>query len=144
MRWTDSLQIRAPADVVWRLTVDVAEWPSFLPTVQRVERLDDGPLRVGSTARLKQPRQTAAVWTVTVLEPGRLFTWQATRTGLTLVASHMLDEIDAGCRNTLTLDATGPAARPFGWLFGRLVQRSLRAENAGFRTKAEGSARRPG
>ena len=49
-----------------------------------------------------------------------------------------------GCRNTLTIDATGPAARPFGWLFGRFVQRSLRVENAGFRTKAEGSARTPG
>jgi hypothetical protein len=108
-----------------------------------VERLDGGPLRVGSTARIKQPRQTAAVWTVTVLDPGREFTWQAIRTGLTLVGSHVLDEADGGCRNTLTIDATGPAARPFGWLFGRFVQRSLRAENAGFRTKAEGSARTP-
>ena len=79
MRWTDVLLIRAPADVVWRLTTQLADWPSFLPTVQRLERLDEGPLRVGSSARIKQPGQPAATWIVTRLDPGREFIWQAIR-----------------------------------------------------------------
>ena len=139
MRWTDVLLIRTPADVVWRLTTQVADWPSFLPTVQRLERIDEGPLRVGSSARIKQPGQPVATWIVTRLEPGREFTWQATRRGLTIAGSHLVEETADGCRNTLTLEATGPAARPFGWAFGPMVRRSLRSENAGFRAKAEGS-----
>jgi len=142
VRWTDVLLIRAPADAVWRLTTQVADWPSFLPTVQRLERLDDGPLRVGSSARVKQPGQPAATWIVTRLEPGREFTWQAIRPGLTLIASHLLEDAAGGCRNTLTLEATGPAARPFGWAFGPMVRRSLRSENAGFKSRAEGSGSR--
>jgi len=55
---------------------------SFMPTVQRVERLDAGPLRVASSARIKQPAQTPAVWTVTRLEPTREFTWETRRLGL--------------------------------------------------------------
>jgi hypothetical protein len=140
MRWTDGLSIQAPAEVVWRLTVGIADWPSFLPTVQRVEPLEAGPLRVGSSARLKQPRQTEAVWTVTRLEPGREFTWRTARPGLEMVASHLLATDDGGCRNTLILDVTGPGSRLFGWVFGPTLRRSLRAENAGFKRKAEDSA----
>jgi len=33
-----------------------------------VERLDDGPITLGSRARVKQPGQRPAVWTVTELE----------------------------------------------------------------------------
>src|SRR4249919_2849340 len=144
MRWKDSLPIRATTDVVWRLTTEVTDWPSFLPTMQQIERLDEGPLRVGSSASVKQPWQRAAVWTVTRLDPGREFTWTTARTGLRMVASHRLDEDAAGCRNTLNLDVAGPAARPFGWVFGPVLRRALRAENAGFRAKAEGPARADG
>ena len=140
MRWTDTLSIRAPAEVVWRLTTGIADWPSFLPTVQRVVPLDAGPVRVGSSAKVKQPRQTEAVWTVTSLEPGREFTWRTARLGLEMVGSHLVDEEPGGCRNTLTLEVTGPASRPFGWLFGPVLRRSLHAENAGFKRKAEESA----
>ena len=139
MRLTDTLSIQAPAEVVWRLTTGIADWPSFLPTVQRVEPLESGPLRVGSSAKVKQPRQTEAVWTVTRLEPGREFTWRTARPGLEMVGSHLIAEDAGGCRNTLVLDVTGPASRPFGWLFGPVLRRSLRAENAGFKRKAEES-----
>jgi hypothetical protein len=134
--WTDVAVIAAPVDVVWRLTIDINDWPSFSPTMQRVTRLDDGPLRVGSSARLKQPGQLPAVWTVTRLEPGREFTWQTTRMGLTMVGSHTVAKVGDGCRNTLTLEVTGAGARLFGALFGRLLRRSLARENAGFTARA--------
>jgi uncharacterized membrane protein len=139
MRWTDTISIQAPAEVVWRLTAGIADWPSFLSTMQRIEPLEAGPLRVGSSAKVKQPRQTEAVWTVTRLEPGREFTWRTARLGLEMVGSHLVEEDAGGCRNTLILDVTGPASRPFGWVFGPVLRRSLRDENAGFKRKAEDS-----
>lgn len=96
--------IPAPVASVWRLTTDITAWPTFMPTVQRVERLDSGPLRVGSSARIKQPAQTPAVWTVTRLEPMREFTWQTRRMGLRMTGRHLLEPVTGGTRNTLIID----------------------------------------
>jgi len=136
MRFTSTTTIEAPVDVVWRLTTDIEGWPAITPTMTRVVRLDDGPLRVGSRARIKQPRQPEAVWTVTHLDEGRTFRWQTTRMGLTMVASHDLAEDGDGCRNTLTLDLVGLGAGLVGRLVGRWIGGNIEAENAGFRDRA--------
>lgn len=137
MRWTHSTPIDAPVDVVWQLTTDVEAWPATTPTIQSLRRLDDGPLRVGSQALVKQPAQAAAVWTVTTLEPGHEFSWRSTRRGLAMTGTHTVTADGPGCRNTLVLDATGPLAVPFGLLLGALFRRVLRTENAGFKAAAE-------
>jgi len=136
MRFTSTTTIEAPVDVVWRLTADIEHWPEVTPTVTRVVRLDDGPLRVGSRARLKQPRQPEAVWTVTELDERRTFRWQTTRMGLTMVGSHELAEAGDGCRNTLTLDLVGLGAGLVGRLVGRWIASSIETENASFRNRA--------
>jgi uncharacterized membrane protein len=137
MHWTHSTRIDAPVDIVWQLTTDVEAWPATTPTIQSVRRLDDGPLRVGSQAMVKQPAQAAAVWTVTGLEPGHEFSWQSTRRGLVMTGTHTVAADGTGCRNTLALDATGPLAVSFGLLLGPVFRRVLRTENAGFKAAAE-------
>jgi uncharacterized membrane protein len=137
MRYETSVLIDAPVEVVWRLTMDVTAWPTMTPTMTRVVRLDDGPLRIGSQARIKQPRQPEAVWTVTRLEPGHVFAWQTTRMGLNLTGSHILEPAGDGCRNTLTLDITGAGSGLFARLFGRPMRSAIETENAGFKRAAE-------
>jgi uncharacterized membrane protein len=137
VRWTHSTRIDAPADVVWQLTTDVEAWPATTPTMQSVKRLDDGPLRVDSQARIKQPGQAEAVWTVTRLEPGHEFSWESRRRGLVLTGTHTVTADGSNCRNTLVLDATGPLAAPLGLVFGAVFRRVLRTENAGFKAAAE-------
>jgi hypothetical protein len=95
---------------------------------------------VGSSARVKQPRQTAAVWTVTRLDEGREFTWQTRRMGMTMIGSHRIEPDGEHCRNTLTLDVDGPGSVLFGRLFGRMLQSSIATENAGFRARAQSLA----
>ena len=63
-------------------------WPARIPTVDRVERLDDGPLAVGARTRLAQPKLPEAVWTVTELTPGAAFTWTSSSPGVRITASH--------------------------------------------------------
>jgi Polyketide cyclase / dehydrase and lipid transport len=140
MRWENTVLIDAPASGVWDLTIDVATWPSFTPTMQRVERLDAGPMRIGSSARIKQPGQTPAVWTVTRVEPERELTWQTRRMGLTMVGSHTLTTVGTQCRNTLSIDVAGRGSRLFALVIGWLVRRSLAVENAGFKAQAERSS----
>ncbi|GAA2640062.1 hypothetical protein Adu01nite_75610 [Paractinoplanes durhamensis] len=104
--------------------------------MQRLDRLDAGELRVGSTARLKQPGQSSAVWTVTRLEPERDFSWRTSRAGVRMTGRHLLAAVDGGTRMTLVLETEGPAAGLLSALFGGLMRASLRREAAGFARQA--------
>jgi carbon monoxide dehydrogenase subunit G len=140
MRYEETTLIDAPVESIWRLTTEVTDWPAFIPTVQRLDRLDGGPLRPGSTARVKQPGQPAAVWTVTRLEPLREFTWETRRPGLRMTGRHLLEPAGSGTRNTLVLETAGPAAGVLSALFGRLMRKSIRAEAAAFARRATAPA----
>jgi hypothetical protein len=137
MRLEDETVIAAPVDVVWRLTEDIESWPGITPTVTRVERLDAGALQVGSAARLEQPGLPPKVWTVTRLEENSLFEWETRIYGVRFTGRHQLASTGDGCRNTLVLDLHGRGAGVLGALAGRKLRRSLAAENAGFKERAE-------
>ena len=141
MRLTHETDILAPPDRVWSLTEDLAGWPEVTPTMTSVERLDDGPLRAGSRARVVQPRQRPAIWRVRSVEPPHAFVWEATTAGVQLVAGHHLTEVDGGTRNLLVLDVLGARAPVVGRLAGPLMRRALATENDGFRRAAEGLVR---
>ncbi|GIE96602.1 SRPBCC family protein [Paractinoplanes rishiriensis] len=136
MRYQHSVLIEAPVDRVWQLTTDVAAWPTFMPTMQSVERLDPGPLRVGSTARIKQPAQSAAVWTVTRLVDRQEFAWETHRMGLRMIGSHRLEPVDGGTRNTLGIEVIGRGAGLFGAILGPALRRAIQQENAAFQRTA--------
>jgi uncharacterized membrane protein len=136
MRYEVSTIIDAPAELVWRLTTDVDDWPAFMPTVQRVERLDDGPLRVGSRTRLKQPGQSAAVWTVTRLDPMRELTWETHVLGVRMTGRHLLEPVGTGVRNTLVLELDGRGAGLMSALFGGRSRSSVDREAAAFVRRA--------
>ena len=50
-----TVEISAAPDQVWGVLTDVERWSEWTETVTRVQRLDDGPLREGSRARISQP-----------------------------------------------------------------------------------------
>jgi carbon monoxide dehydrogenase subunit G len=114
--------IAAPPERVWEVLVDVERWPERIPTVDSVERLDEGPLTVGSRTRLRQPRLPEAVWTVTALAEGSSFTWGSTSPGVRITAGHVVEPHPDGSRLTLAVDVSGPLA-PVGWLMTRSLSR---------------------
>ena len=131
-----STVISAPPSVVWRLTTDVERWPSFMPTVQAVTLLEPGPLHVGSSARVKQPGQSAAVWTVSTITPETEFTWETRRMGLRMIGRHLLAPDGDGTRNTLSIEVTGRGAGIFAAFFGGMIARVIQRENEAFRQAA--------
>jgi uncharacterized membrane protein len=118
------------------LTIDIERWPQVMPTVTRVDRLDDGPIAVGSSARLEQPGLRPAVWTVTTLEPGRRFAWASRLLGARIVGRHDVEAVDGGARNTLTLELDGIRGRVIGTVFGNRLYATLAMENESIRKAA--------
>jgi len=136
-RFEHAIAISAPPERVWEILVDVEAWPARIPTVDRVERLDDGPLAVGAKTRLAQPKLPEAVWTVTELTPGAAFTWTSSSPGVRITASHLIEPTPEGSRLTLAVDLAGWLA-PVGWLTTKsLTQRYVQTEAASIKAAAE-------
>ena len=143
MHLDNTLAIAAPVHRVWDLTIDIERWLTLTPTNLSVERIDDGDLRVGSSARVRQPRMPLAAWTVTELEPLSRFVWEAQILGSRFVGGHHLTSISDGTRNVLTLDVTGWTAGLLAVTAGSAMRQAIATENDGFR-RAALSAERPG
>ncbi len=137
VRWTNSIEIAATPETVWEITLDVKGLPALTTTVTEVERLDSGPLQVGSQTRLTQPRQRPRVWTVESLTAPNLFVWAAPMGRWRMVATHRITPSDDGCINELELELIGRGAGLVGRVIGRQIQASLATENEGFRRVAE-------
>ncbi|MEZ4503873.1 MAG: SRPBCC family protein [Dehalococcoidia bacterium] len=137
MRIEHRIEIAAPVDRVWDLTLDVEAWPELTPTITKVERLDDGPMAIGSQARIKQPAQSTKVWTVTELEPRRRFAWATKAMGTRMTGGHQLEEHEGVTTNTLTVDIEGAMAPIVGRLLSRPIRNAITKENEGFKRAAE-------
>jgi uncharacterized membrane protein len=134
-----TVTIAAPTEQVWAVVVEVERWPERIPTVNAVERLDAGPLAVGSRTRLKQPRLPTAVWTVTELADGSSYTWESSSPGVTVTASHVVEPHAAGSRLILALSMSGRLSG-LGWLMTRsLTKRYVETEAASIKRAAETS-----
>ncbi|HEX6150690.1 SRPBCC family protein, partial [Nocardioides sp.] len=131
--------IDAPADSVWGVLSDVARWPEWTPTIDSVERLDSGPLRVGSRAEVRQPKLPRAQWEVTELVAGRSFTWEATGPGLRTIGRHEVDPDAGGCTVRLSIEQTGPMAGVAAMMWRGLTQRYVELEAASLDARVTGA-----
>ena len=139
MEYTNSIDIDAEPSRVWEVLSDVERWHEWTESVTSVERHDDGPLQVGSTATVKQPKLRPADFEVTVVEPGRRFEWVSKAPGVTSVGDHIVDpRPGGGSRATLVLRQTGLATPVIKLLFGGLIRRYVEMEAAGLKRRSEG------
>jgi uncharacterized membrane protein len=139
MRFQASIEVAAPAAEVFATYADVERWPSWTSSVTSVELIDPGPLRIGSHARIKQPKLPVAVWQVTSLVPGREFSWQAMGPGVLTTGTHRVTPAGDG-RATVTavLVQAGPLGVLAGLMTWRLTRRYLRLEVRGLKAYCEG------
>ena len=91
MIFESSVEIDRPADAVFAVFSDVDR----LAVVDGFDHVGrptrHGPLRVGSQARIRQPKLPPATWTVTELVPGRSFTWEARGPGVRTIGRHEVE-----------------------------------------------------
>lgn len=136
--WTSRADIDAPASEVWAVLADVAQWPSWTPTMTSVEPAEpDSPLAIGAKVRVKQPGQRVATYVVTALAAGRAFTWQATSPGVVLTADHAVEEQAGGSSVTLGFSIGGPLGPVLRLLLGKKIQGMIDTEVASLKRRVE-------
>ena len=141
MRIETTVEVDAPRDVLWMVLLDVESWPSLTPSMSEVTRSEEGPLTVGSSVWIKQPRLPRTEWTVTELTACDRFVWQATGPGARTTAAHLIEEIDAdSCRLHLVLDQEGALGGLFGRLTAGMARKYVAQEADGLKRRAESLA----
>jgi uncharacterized membrane protein len=135
-----TINIDAPPEKVFALLRNVERWPEWTPSVTSVQRLDQGPFAIGSSARVCQPKLRAAVWQVTELEEDSHFTWVAHTPGLQMKAGHVVERQGTGCRVLLSFEMSGLIAPVASSLFGDLIEQYLGIESRGLKEHAERAA----
>ena len=138
-----TVDIAAPADRVWAVMADVERWPEWTPSVTRIQRLDPGPLGVGSRARIRQPGLPPATWKVSELVEGRSFTWVTRSPGVRVTAKHGLEPMAGGTRATLSLRFSGLLGALVARVTRRINERYLALEAKGLSERSRGATTQP-
>jgi hypothetical protein len=132
-----AVSINAPPQQVLAVLCDVERWPEWTPTMTHVQRLDRGPLAVGSSARVLQPKLLPAVWQVTELDANRSFTWVARAPGVRMKAGHFVEPEGDGSRAALSFEFSGLLAPVVSWLYRGLIQQYVATEAKGLKQRSE-------
>ena len=132
-----SIEIEAPASVVWDVFTDVEHWSEWTASIERIVALDGAEIEVGKRFEIKQPRMPKLVWEVTEVEPGVSWTWRQKALGSTAFATHEVTAID-GERTVVRqkIDQRGPLGVPVGVLTRRMTRRYLDLEAQGLRERS--------
>jgi hypothetical protein len=141
MEQSISVDIAATPERVWEVLSDVEHWSDWTESVRWVRRLDEGPLRSGSQAKISQPKIPTVDWTVTDLDPAAGFSWVSTGIGATTTARHTLEPLPGGgTRVRLSVDQAGVIGSLVGRLYAGLTDRYLAMEAAGLKAACEATS----
>ena len=126
-RWETSSSLEAdvsPAAVWDRAYADAGAWPHWNAEIKRA-RLD-GPLALGSEARIAFRTGLRLRFRVVEFEPGRLFTDESRLPGARMGHRHLVEPTaDGGSRLTNTIYIEGPLASLWRRVLGPAAARTL-------------------
>jgi len=138
MRFESSIDIDAPADKVWALVDKLEEWPRWMPSIKKIERISPGPLTAGSQLSVTAKVSGLTVrllMTVTAFVPERNVVLEGRRLGTKLSRFYILEPVNGRTRLTIGGDVSGALA----WLAchgGRKVSTEIALA---VKTRIEGS-----
>jgi uncharacterized protein YndB with AHSA1/START domain len=135
----DTIEIDVSSDRVWQVTTDIEAWPKWAPAMENIRREDSGDFKLGSTALIKQKQMPKTRWTVTEIDPGKHFTWQARVFGMDMWATHIITPGDRAVTNLLRIEMKGLLITLLGPIMKTLVAKSLKEENQGLKHYCESS-----
>jgi hypothetical protein len=103
-----SITSAASPAAVWRLYSDVSQWPTFDAEAERIQL--DGPFTAGSRGTMKFRGQEPLAFTLTEVEPERVFTDETPVGEAVVRVRHRLEASADGVRITQRVEIDGPEA----------------------------------
>ena len=139
MRFESSIEINAPVRKVWALIDKLEEWPQWMPSIKKIERVSEGPFAVGSqlsvTAKVSGLTVTLLM-TIREFIPERTVVMQGNTLGTNLTRFYNLEAADGKTKVTIGGDVSGVLA----WLACRGGKKVSAEIAQAARKKVEGLA----
>ena len=133
-----AIEIRVSPARVWPVLVDVERWPEWTTSVTKVQRMEIGPLTLGSRIRIWQPKLMSAVWCVTSLDSQRrIFTWATRTLGVKITARHQVEAVGAHCRVILSMHYSGLPGALLARMMREVTWDYMAREGNGLRARCE-------
>jgi len=137
MRFESSVDINAPIKKVWALIDKLEEWPQWMPSIKKIERVSRGPLGVGSqlsvTARVSR-LTVKLLMTITEFVPERNVVLEGKVLGTKLTRFYALKPANGKTKVTIGGDVSGALA----WLACRGGKKVSTEIAVAVKTKIEG------
>ncbi len=128
--------IDAPLEKVWGVMKDVRAWPTWTPTVKKVQALGDPELKAGARFKVKQPGLPAGIYTVTKLSSNR-FVWEAIGPGMKTIADHRVQRDKGRSLVRLEFEYQGTVGKVLAAAFAKMTGRFLELEAEGLKKHCE-------
>jgi len=113
LRFESSTDINAPVEKVWALIDKLEEWPQWMPSIKKIERLSKEPLTVGSqlSVTAKVSRLTVKLlMTITDFVPERTVVLGGKALGTKLTRFYTLEPVNGKTKVTIGGDVSGALA----------------------------------
>jgi len=137
MRFESSIDIDAPAERVWALVDKLEEWSQWMPSIKKIERVSQGPLRAGSQLRVTAKVSGLTVkllMTITEFVQERNVVLEGKALGTRLTRFYTLEPVDGKTKVTIGGDVSGALA----WLARRGGQKVSAEIALAVKTRIEG------
>jgi uncharacterized membrane protein len=138
MLTVDSVEIDAPAELVWQVFSDVENWPDWTASVTSLVGHDGASLAVGKQFSIKQPGMSKLVWKVTEIDPGLSWTWVQRSPGVAVTARHhVIAQPDGRTLVRQELEQRGMVGALVGRMMLKKTKRFLELEAQGLKARTE-------
>ena len=118
MEFRSSVEIDAPAEKIWAVVDRLEEWPQWMPSIKRIERLSEEPLTAGSQLSVTAKVSGLTVkllMTITKFVPERIVVLQGKALGTRLTRFYILEPVNGKTKATVGGEVSGILA----WLARR-------------------------
>ena len=113
MRFESSIEINAPTQKVWALIDKLEEWPQWMPSIKKIERVSKGPLTIGSqlavTAKVSGLTVTLLM-TITEFVSERTVVMKGKALGTNLTRFYNLEPVNGKTKVAIGGDVSGALA----------------------------------
>ncbi|HUU63227.1 MAG TPA: SRPBCC family protein [Dehalococcoidia bacterium] len=110
MRFSSSVEINAPVEKVWSLIDKLEEWPQWMQSIKKIERVSEGPLAIGSqlsvTARVSR-LTVNLLMTISEFVPERSVVMQGKALGTNLTRFYFLEPVNGKTKVTIGGEVSG-------------------------------------
>jgi carbon monoxide dehydrogenase subunit G len=137
MQTREQFVTSARPGTVWQVLADVEHWNDWTPTIQQIEPLDAGGLRIGARYRVVQPGLQPAIYEVTACIPEKAFTWVYRLPGGEMIADHRIAPRGEQTEVELSFCSQGFVAHAVSMLLSRKIRKFVATEASSLKRKCE-------